>query len=99
MIFHQVWELAMKTLGFSLLAVALWSSAAGAAETPQAIESVVVTGQQAVEIFSTATNQFVTSGGAKLIFTDDGDKLKIDRYEAIQIAAGMPVAGLPQPPK
>jgi hypothetical protein len=130
----------MKMIGLSLFAIAVWSSGAGAAETPQAIESVVVTGQRggrvtpqefkdfeyeyglsngeavrfsrrvgryyvtikgqpAVEIYSTATNQFVTSGGATLVFTDNGDKLKIDHYEAIQIAAGLPVAVLPQAPK
>jgi hypothetical protein len=60
---------------------------------------VSIKGRPPVEIFSTATNEFFSSGGARLIFTDNGDKLKIDRYEAIQIASGLPVAGMAQAPK
>lgn len=51
-----------------------------------------IKGQQRVEIFATGTNQFVTASGAKLVFTEDGEVLNIDHYEALQAAAGMPVA-------
>ncbi len=51
---------------------------------------VAIKGRPALEIFSTSPTQFVTSGGARLVFTEDGDKLTIDRYEAIERAYGLP---------
>lgn len=60
---------------------------------------VAIKGQPAVEIFPTAADQFETRGGARLVFTENGDALTIDRYEALQIASGLQVATVPQAPK
>jgi hypothetical protein len=60
---------------------------------------VTIKGQPPVEIFSTASDRFVTKAGAKLVFTENGDKLTIDRYEALAAAAGLPTAGRPQAPQ
>jgi hypothetical protein len=60
---------------------------------------VTIKGQPSVEIFPTAPDQFVTKGGAKLLFTEDGDALTIDHYEAIQGASGLPVATIQGAPK
>ncbi|MRW85276.1 hypothetical protein GJ698_14420 [Pseudoduganella sp. FT26W] len=60
---------------------------------------VTIKGQPPVEIFPTAPDQFVTKGGAKLVFTENGDALNIDHYEAIQGASGLPVATVQETPK
>lgn len=60
---------------------------------------VAIKGRPAVEIFATAADQFKTSGGAKLVFAENGDKLKINHYEALQIASGVPVATMAGSPK
>lgn len=60
---------------------------------------VTIKGLPPVEIFPTAVDQFVTAGGAKLLFTEDGDALTIDHYEAIQAASGLPVATMQGAPK
>jgi hypothetical protein len=52
-----------------------------------------------VEIFASAPDVFVSKGGAKLVFTENGDKLTIDRFEELQIAASLPVAVTPKAPK
>ena len=53
---------------------------------------VAIKGQPLVEIFPTAADQFVTKAGAKLVFSEGGDALKIDHYELIQLASGLPAA-------
>jgi hypothetical protein len=60
---------------------------------------VTIKGQPPVEIFSTASDRFVTREGARLVFTENGDKLTIDRYEALAAAAGLPSTGRPQAPQ
>jgi len=60
---------------------------------------VAIKGQPTVEIFPAAAEQFVTSDGARLVFTDAGDKLTIDHYELLQAASGVQVAALPTAPK
>jgi hypothetical protein len=60
---------------------------------------VAIKGQPSVEIFPTAADQFKSKGGAIMVFTDDGDKLKIDRYEVLQNESGMRVAALSGAPK
>jgi len=56
-------------------------------------------GKPTVEIFPTTADQFVTKGGARLIFTEGGDALNIDHYETLQASFGIPVATAPAAPK
>ena len=56
-------------------------------------------GQPNVEIFPTAADQFMTRDGARLRFTEDGDKLSIDHFELLARAAGMPIAAVARAPK
>ena len=59
---------------------------------------VTIKGQPPVEIFPTAADRFATEGGAKLVFTENGDALTIDHYEALQEAAGLRVAAVSEAP-
>lgn len=60
---------------------------------------VAIKDRPTVEIFPVTADQFVTRGGAKLIFTEGGDALDIDRYELLQAESGMPLAALSGVPK
>ena len=56
---------------------------------------VAIKGQPTVEIFPTAADQFVTKGGARLLFTEGGDALNIDHNELLELASGLPIASAP----
>jgi hypothetical protein len=60
---------------------------------------VTLKGRPEVEIFPTAHDRFETELGARLVFTDEGDKLTIDRYEELRLAAGVPLAGMLAAPR
>ena len=60
---------------------------------------VAIKGQPPVEIFPTAAEQFVTRGGAKLIFTEGGDALNIDHYEVLEAESSLKLAHAPAAPK
>jgi hypothetical protein len=49
-----------------------------------------VKGSPKVRIYPTGPGEFVTSAGTKMKFTEDGDKLIIDNYERLPMAARLP---------
>lgn len=52
---------------------------------------ISIKGYERVEIIPSSPAQFVTKGGATLIFTEGGDALTIDNYELLQGEAGPPI--------
>jgi len=48
---------------------------------------VTLKGQPAVEIFAASTDQFETKNGAKLVFSEGGESLTIDHFEALWAAS------------
>jgi hypothetical protein len=60
---------------------------------------VTLKGRPAVEIYPTALDKFETELGARLVFTDEGDKLTIDRYEELRLAAGVPLTAMLAAPR
>jgi hypothetical protein len=52
---------------------------------------VTLKGRPEVQIYATALDKFETEGGAKMVFTEDGDKLTIKRYEELRRAFGVPL--------
>lgn len=53
---------------------------------------VAIKGQPPVEIFAAGPEKFETNGGAKLAFTEGGEMLTIDHFEALKAASAMQVA-------
>jgi hypothetical protein len=60
---------------------------------------VTLKGCPEVEIFPTALDKFETEGGARLVFTEEGDKLTIDRYEEVRKASGVPITAMLAAPR
>ena len=52
---------------------------------------ISINGYERVEILPSSPAQFVTKGGATLIFTEGGDALTIDNYELLQAESGPPI--------
>lgn len=60
---------------------------------------VAIKGQPAVEIFASGPEKFETNGGAKLAFSEGGEVLTIDHFEALQAATAMQAAAKTKPKK
>jgi len=60
---------------------------------------VAIKGQPAVEIFASGPEKFQTNGGAKLAFSEGGEVLTIDHFEALQAATAMQAAAKTKPKK
>jgi len=52
---------------------------------------VAIKGYEAVEILSSGPTQFVSRGGATLMFTEGGDALTIDNFELLEQESGTPI--------
>jgi hypothetical protein len=52
---------------------------------------ISIKGYEPVEILPSSSAQFVSRGGATLIFTEGGDALTIDNYELLQGESGPPI--------
>jgi len=52
---------------------------------------VAIRGYEKVEIVASGPAQFVSRGGATLMFTEGGDALTIDNYELLQGESGPPI--------
>jgi hypothetical protein len=52
---------------------------------------VAIKGYETVEIVPAGPTQFVSKGGATLIFTEDGGALTIDNFELLQGESGAPI--------
>ena len=52
---------------------------------------VAIKGYEPVEILSLSSDQFVSRGGATLMFTEAGDALTIDNFELLQEESGSPI--------
>lgn len=53
---------------------------------------VAIKGYEPVEILASSPAQFVSRGGATLVFTEGGDALTIDNYQLLQGESGSPIA-------
>ncbi len=53
---------------------------------------VTLKGHPPVEIFAAANDQFETTNGARLVFSEGGEALTIDHFEALQAASATQVA-------
>lgn len=60
---------------------------------------VALMGQPAVEIFASGPDKFETAGGTNLVFTEGGDVLTIDHFEALQAASTLQAAAKAKPKK
>ena len=49
---------------------------------------VLIKGYERIEILPSSSDQFVSRGGATLIFTEGGDALTIDNYELLREESG-----------